>query len=58
MEVPATQFKVAVQNLIENKEYQFRVVAVNKAGPGTPSEPSRPQVAKPRYGKLLENPDH
>uniref|UniRef100_A0A7E4VU92 non-specific serine/threonine protein kinase n=1 Tax=Panagrellus redivivus TaxID=6233 RepID=A0A7E4VU92_PANRE len=34
--------------LKEGEEYQFRIRAVNKAGPGAPSEPSRKLIAKPR----------
>lgn len=35
--------------LKEGEEYQFRVMAVNKAGPGEPSDPSRKVVAKARF---------
>lgn len=37
-----------VTGLIEGTEYQFRVKAVNKAGPGSPSDPSQSVTAKPR----------
>src|SRR5699024_7708647 len=37
-----------VPDLEEGEEYEFRVIAVNKAGPSEPSDPSRPVIAKPR----------
>ena len=50
-EVPAEQTSGTAPNLIEGKEYQFRVRAVNKGGPGAPSEPTEPKIAKPRHRK-------
>ncbi len=38
-----------VKDLTENTVYQFRVRAVNKAGPSKPSEASEPITAKSRY---------
>lgn len=35
-------------NLEEGEEYEFRVIPINKEGPGEPSDPSRSVVAKPR----------
>ena len=44
-----------VNNLIENMEYQFRVIAVNKAGNSEPSEPTKTLVAKPRFRNIQNN---
>ena len=51
MEVPADQTTASVPNLIEGKEMQFRVRAVNKGGPGAPSEATKPMIIKPRHLK-------
>jgi predicted phage tail protein len=44
-----------VEGLKEGNTYQFRVRAVNKAGPGEASEPTKPHVAKARFLKPTIN---
>lgn len=46
---PDTEFTIT--HLKSGDEYQFRVIAENKAGPGKPSEPSTATVARPQYGE-------
>uniref|UniRef100_A0A915DDF3 Twitchin n=1 Tax=Ditylenchus dipsaci TaxID=166011 RepID=A0A915DDF3_9BILA len=43
--------EATVTGLKEGEEYEFRVKAVNKAGPGEPSDPSRKMLAKARFQK-------
>ncbi|RWS24197.1 twitchin-like protein, partial [Leptotrombidium deliense] len=50
-EVGADRLKATVQNLKEGMQYQFRVKAVNKAGPGEPSDPTKPIIVKARFVK-------
>lgn len=48
-EVPGGKTTATVDGLIKGEEYQFRVIAINKAGPGESADPSDPVVAKPRF---------
>lgn len=51
-QTPATE--ATVEGLIEGNVYQFRVRAVNKAGPSEPSDATEPHLAKPRNCKIIE----
>lgn len=44
--------QAVVTGLIEGNEYQFRVIALNKAGQSEPSDASKNFIAKPRFCKL------
>lgn len=50
-EVPPEKKSARVPNLKEGTQYQFRVKAVNKAGPSQPSEASKPVLVKARFVK-------
>lgn len=52
-ETDTPECKGTVGNLIEGMDYQFRIVAVNRAGLGEPSEPSKTITAKARFGECL-----
>ena len=52
--VPELTFKAG--DLIEDNEYEFRIMAENKVGVGPPSSPSKPVVAKDPYGKWYWGP--
>lgn len=48
---PNTQY--TVQDLREGNKYEFRVTAINEAGPGTPSKPTDPIIAQHQRCKQL-----
>lgn len=51
---PIKDTEYTVPNLKEGQEYQFRVKAVNAAGPGSPSLPTTPTVAEKPKGTCTE----
>ena len=48
-EAPGPRPVGSVSGLTEGTEYEFRIIAVNEAGPSEPSEPSDPITAEARY---------
>lgn len=48
LDVPADETKATVGDLMANQPYQFRVVAVNAAGPSDPSNETPTIITKPR----------
>lgn len=49
--VSGSETKGRVKDLKEGVQYEFRIRAVNKAGPGEPSDPTKPIIAKARFVK-------
>ena len=50
--IPGDVESGTIDGLTENKSYEFRVRAVNKGGKGEPSDPTKPIIAKSRFGEF------
>ena len=48
---PISSTMFTIKDLIEDEEYQFRIVAENEAGVSKPSEPTAPFIARDPYSK-------
>ena len=48
---PVEERTFEVRDLIQDNDYKFRIVAVNKVGEGPPGPSSRPITAKDPWGK-------
>ena len=48
---PVEDLQTVVGDLVDGNEYEFRVIAENKAGQGAPSEPTKPVLAKDPWGE-------
>jgi len=55
---PVSGKSFTVGNLPEDSEWEFRVVAVNKAGPGKPSKSTGPHRVRDPVCKLILNKLH
>jgi len=53
---PVTGKEFTVPNLPENSEWEFRVVAVNDAGPGKPSKTTGPHKVRDPVCKYFDSP--
>ena len=51
--IDTNRTKITLQKLEKGKEYQFRIIAINKAGKSDASHPSRPKQAIPRSRKTF-----
>ena len=51
---PVPDLNLRMDDLSEGANYQYRVIAENKAGPSKPSAPSETFAAKDPWGKLFE----